>query len=1041
MMRSPVLAAAAAFTFFAPGLVAQDHDDSQAHHVQEIVSVLDFREIGPTIVGGRIADLAVNEADPRIFYVGTAHSGIWKTVNGGISFDPIFEDQMTSSIGDVTLAPSNPNVLWVGTGEPQNRQSSPWGNGVYRSVDAGRSFVHLGLEDTHHISRIQVHPADPDVAYVGAVGHLWGPNAERGVYRTTDGGATWEKVLFIDENTGVIDLIMDPHDPNTLFAATYQRQRRAWGFNGGGPGSGIWRTFDGGDTWEELTDGLPQGDMGRIGLDIYRQNSDWIYAVIEADPSGGFGGGGGGDRDTGVYRSWDRGETWEQVSTTNPRPMYYSQIRVDPNDAERVYLGGPDFYMSEDGGRTFTNEAAPEVHLDHHAIWIDPNDSDHMMLGSDGGVSVSRDRSEHWLQFTNLPIALFYEVGVGMERPYTVCGGLQDNGSWCTRTDTWSRQGIRTSDWFNIGGGDGFFTELHPNGRLAFAESQGGNLVRVDLLSNERQGGYRPNAFDENGEEINLRRNWNTPILMSSHSDSRMYYGANMLFRSDDLGISWTRISDELSYAIDRNQLEIMGVRGSEPQMSRNDGQSNYGNIVSIGESPVDENVLYTGADDGRLMGTRDGGATWTDLTDNVPGLPANTYVTRIIASHAAAGTVYAAFDGHRSDDYEAWLFRSDDYGANWRRITNGLPVTSLNALEQHPRNADLWFVGNEIGVYVSVDAGENWHRMAGLPTVPVDDIDIHPRDNDLVLGTHGRGIWIVEDITPLENLGSDGMMSDVQLFGVRDVVSFNTWGPQEWPAGVYQADNAEPGARFRFHIGHEVAEAAENYRLRVTDASGTTVRVLEGEAEPGVHEVIWNLALTMPGGDGEMMSPGPRVMPGTYRVTLEVDGVQPTAASTFDVLLDPRVDITPAQLTARHRAMIASYQLSGSASEANRALGQAEDRLDEAMERAEAAGDDALVARIRALMDERDDLDDALGDASDGAGAWRSIQSIHMPPTQSQLDSIERSWRDLPGVVRDINAWLAGDLSGVISAAAAADRPAPGPIAAVSIPTRGGGD
>ncbi|MGD2070399.1 MAG: hypothetical protein PVI57_17115, partial [Gemmatimonadota bacterium] len=378
-----------------------------AEQVRRATRALEFRELGPTIMGGRIADLAVDESDVSTFYVGTATGGVWKTTNAGITFEQVFRDESTASVGDVTLAPSNPNVVWVGTGEPQNRQSSPWGDGVFRSTDAGRTWEHLGLEDTHHIARIQVHPDDPDVAYVAAVGHLWGPNPERGVFRTTDGGRTWDKVLYVDENTGAIDLAMDPDDPRTLFAATYQRRRRAWGFNGGGPGSGLWRTTDGGRSWTELTRGLPAGDKGRIGVDVHRGDGDLVCALVEADardPEWGFGDGPSEDeRKNGVYCSTDRGETWEHRSTTNNRPMYYSQIRIDPNDPERIYLGGSDLYVSQDGGRTFSDDAAEGVHLDHHALWIDPNDSDHLLLGSDGGVSVSRDRSESWYQYRNLP--------------------------------------------------------------------------------------------------------------------------------------------------------------------------------------------------------------------------------------------------------------------------------------------------------------------------------------------------------------------------------------------------------------------------------------------------------------------------------------------------------------------------------------------------------------------------------------------------------------------------------------------------------------
>ena len=670
---SPLLAAA----FVAAGLLASaSHlpaQEASGDPMARATAALEFRTIGPTIMGGRVADLAVVESDPRIFYVGVATGGVWKTGNAGITFTHVFKDEETASVGDVTVAPSNPNVVWVGTGEPQNRQSSPWGNGVYRSTDAGRTWTHLGLAATHHISRIQVHPRDPDVAYVAAMGHLWGANPERGVYRTTDGGDSWEQVLFIDDHTGAIDLAMDPADPRTLFVAMYQRQRRAWGYNGGGPGSGIYRTTDGGDSWTELTKGLPEGDKGRMGLDIYRGDGNVVFALVEADarvPGQGFGGGGGGGRDqqNGVYRSTDRGESWEQVSTTNNRPMYYSQIRVDPNDPERLYLGGSSLYRSSDGGRNFTPDAAADVHSDHHALWIDPADSHHLILGGDGGVSVSWDRSDNWYQLRNLPIGQFYEIGVDMRDPYHACGGLQDNGSWCAPSDTWSNQGIRTRDWYNVGSGDGFFTVMHPsNPELMFAESQGGNITRVNLATGERARiRPLPRPDDDDGEERELRWNWDSPVLLSAHDDQVVYAGSNILFRSADLGQSWDEISPDLTYAIDRDTLMLMGVAGGDPQMSRNDGQSSYGNLTAIAESPHDPAVLYAGSDDGRLHVTRDGGANWTDVTGNVGGLPPHTYVTRIVASRAAAGSVFAVFDGHRSDDFAAYIYASTDHGDSW---------------------------------------------------------------------------------------------------------------------------------------------------------------------------------------------------------------------------------------------------------------------------------------------------------------------------------------------------------------------------------------
>ncbi len=992
--------------------VAVTPDEASGQSVEQIAAVanaLEFREIGPTIMSGRVSDLAVVESDPATFYVGTASAGVWKTTNSGVTFEEVFRNEETASVGDVTVAPSNPNVVWVGTGEPQNRQSSPWGNGVYRSTDAGRTWTHLGLANTHHISRIQVHPRDPDVAYVAAVGHLWGSNPERGVYKTTDAGRSWTQVLFIDDVTGAIDMAMDPGDPQTLFVAMYQRQRKPWGFNGGGPGSGIYRTMDGGQTWTELTAGLPDGDKGRIGLDIYRRDSNLVCALVQADASGA-------EDDTeedGVYCSTDRGETWEHRSTTNNRPMYYSQIRIDPNDPERMYLGGANMYRSSDGGRTFTDDAAAGVHLDHHALWINPDNSDHLILGSDGGVSISWDRSDNWYQFLNLPISQFYEIGVDMRDPYHVCGGLQDNGSWCAPSDTWSNQGIRTRDWYNVGSGDGFFTAMHPTDtNIMFAESQGGNLTRVNLETMERAR-IRPIGRPDDGDELpDLRFNWDSPVIISGHDENTVYFGSNRLFKSNDLGQSWEAISGDLTYAIDRDTLRIMGVPGSAPQMSRNDGQSTYGNITALAESPVNADVLYTGSDDGRVHVTRDGGATWTDVTDNFDDdVPARTYVTRIVASHGAEGTVFVAFDGHRTDDFAPYVFASRNHGEDWTRITNGLPMSSVNALAEHPDEADLLFVGNELGVYVLKDLGQSWVRMeSNLPTVPVDDIKIHPRENDLVLGTHGRGIWILDDVTPLEELDETVVQSNAYLFPIRRATSYNMYRPQGWTPGIWEAENPPYGARIRYWLG----AAADDLTLRVTDATGNELRELEGTAEAGLNEVIWDLRLTQEGPDGEAMNPGPRVMPGVYIVELTTgdDVVQ----QEMQVRMDPRVSMSRRELMVRHDAMMQSYRLSGAVDVAEDALDEMAEQLGEVAGVLEdREGVDDLKADVEAMRERLDALADALDDASDGAGVWGRIEGFSGPPTADAMWSIDRSWEQVPSVVDDINGVIRTEMPALL--------------------------
>ena len=990
--------------FLLIALAAPSGTHAQTGGLESALSNLQWRNIGPAIMGGRVSDLAVVESNPAMFYVATATGGVWLTRNNGTTWEPIFDNQETSSIGDVTVAPSNPNVVWVGTGEPQNRQSSPWGNGVYRSLDAGKNWTHLGLSETHHIARIVVHPTDPNTAYVAAVGRLWGPNAERGVFKTTDGGMSWEHILSIDEDTGVIDLIMDPGDPHTLFAAAYQRRRTAFGFNGGGPGSGIYRTYDGGQSWTELTDGLPRGNKGRIGLDMYRGGENLICAVIEAD----LGNTPPNRRQNGVYCSTDRGDSWEHRSTTNPRPMYYSQIRIDPSDPERMFLGGADLYHSKDGGRTFTDDAGDGVHLDHHALWIDPANSNHLIVAGDGGVSFSWDRAESWRQVRNFVISQFYEIGVDMREPYHVCGGLQDNGSWCAPSATWSNQGIRNRDWYNVGGGDGFFTRFITGSNAMFAESQGGNIARVDLNTME-SARIRPVARPgEDDEERSYRFNWDSPILVSEHDPNTVFIGSNHVMKSQDQGWTWEELSPDLTDAVDRSELQIMGMSEDE-MLSRHDGTSNYGNITALSESPLDASVLYAGTDDGNLHVTRDGGETWTDVTSRVRGLPENTYVTRVVASRFAEGRVYAAFDGHRNNDFNQYLYVSDDFGQRWRAITNGLPMSSLNAFAEHPRNGNLLFAGNEVGVFVSIDGGASWNRMGGnFPTVPVDDIVIHPRENDLVLGTHGRGIWILDDIGPLEEMSAQVLSSSAHLFNVRTATSYNQYTPQGWTPGVYAAPDAPSGALLHYYIGTSVEDSVT---ITISDSEGETLRELKGSGEVGMHRLVWDLRLAPPyvprqQQGGFFGAPrGPRVLPGTYEATLNAGGT--TSAAQLSIRLDPRVTITPADLAARQEALMSVYALAKPAYEAQQAVQRLGNILSDVKKLLTDETSEDLRQEIDDLSADVDSLRREIGNASRGSRAAFSIEGSTTRPTADQLWQIDRSWTELPPLIERLNEYI----------------------------------
>ena len=1031
--------------------------------VETAISHLQYREIGPALMGGRIADLAVVESKPQVFYIGTGTGGVWRTDNHGTSWTPLFDDQPTSSIGDVTVDQSNPNLVWVGTGEPQNRQSSGWGNGVYKSTDAGNSWSHMGLEGTKHVGRILIHPRNPDIVYVAAVGDLWGANEDRGVYRTHDGGETWEKVLYIDANTGAIDLAMDPGDPNTVFAAMYQRRRTGWGFNGGGPGSGLYRTFDGGDTWSELTEGLPEGDKGRISIDIFRQDGNVVYALVEAEPrSAGQGfGGGGGPTENGTFRSLDRGETWEKMSDTNPRPMYYSQIRIDPSNVDRIYVLGGSLMVSDDGGRTFRSDGAEQIHVDHHALWIDPADPDHLILGSDGGVAASWDGTAHWRMFDNIALGQFYAIGYDMRDPYYVCGGLQDNDPWCGPSNTLSFHGIRNQDWYETAYGDGFFTIVDPtDSTIVFSESQGGNMNRYDLITGEKTP-MRPivGPREEGDTTKAYRFNWNSPLQFSPHDPATIYLGGNYLLRSRDRGMSWEEVGGvDLTKGIDREELEIMGVSGSDPQMSINDGTSTYGNMTTFAESPLVSGLLYVGTDDGNVQISRDDGTTWQNVLDQVPGLPERTYVSRIEPSVHSEGRVYATFDGHRNGDYAPYVYVSEDYGASWSPITSGLPDGwSVNVLTEHHRTPDLLFVGNETGVFVSVDRGRQWTQLKNnLPTVPVDDILIHPRDNDLLVGTHGRSFWIMADVTPLEQLSAETLAEAGRVFPIQPSTMWAEKG--DWPffGATYSAPNPPRGALIRYYLretaegpdvsdgsgdagggddpgdadedvetdasgsGDAAGDEEDGFTLTITDASGAHVRALDAPGEAGVNEVIWDWRYDPPyepvaegggggpggggGGFGGGAPEGPIVLPGTYTVSMEVAGQE--YSSTVEIVAEPRRPMTRADRIARQDALMSLYGLAAPIYEATRAAERVGEQLDAAEELIEATDGEheSLLEELEAIREELTAVEEELEIAEDNADVAGDIQGSSTLPTDDQLWQVDGAWEVLPPAVERLN-------------------------------------
>ena len=856
------------------------------------------RLIGPAVAGGRVHDVEALPDDPSTIFVASASGGLWKTTNRGQTWRNVFSDQAVSTFGDVAIAPSDPNVLYVGTGEQNNRQSSSWGNGVYRSDDGGETWRHLGLVETRHIGKVLIHPTDPETAYVAALGNLWRGNEERGVFRTRDGGRTWEHVLYVDEFTGAVDLVMDPQDPEALYAATYQRLRRAWGFNGGGPGSGIHRSMDGGDTWAELTNGIPSGDKGRIGLAISRSDPRILSALIQHAE---------GD-DQGTYRSEDGGDSWQRVNALNPRPMYYSEIFIDPSNSERVYVLGTSAYKSENGGRSFAQIAETPtydvgVHADHHALWIDPGDPNHLYLAGDAGLWETYDRGVNFRKVNNLPIGQFYAIGVDNRDPYYVYGGMQDNHSWMGPSETRRWIGILNDDWQQTGFGDGMYQQVDPTDhRYVYGNTNGGGYYRMDPETGDMLD-IRPRAPEG---EPRYRWDWVSPSLVSQHDPSVVYLGGNRLFISRDRGGSWTRTED-LSRRLDRGEFELMGIQGTEIEISPNDGTSSYGEIVVLAESPLDPQVLWVGTDDGNLQVSRDGSRTWSERSSNVPGVRDGTYVSRIVASRSGPGVAYAAFDAHRDGDFEPYLFRTTDFGETWTSLTAGLPSGSINSMVEHPENPNLLFVGTEHGLFVSTSTGTDWARLSHLPTTHIDDLVLHPREKDLVIGTHGQSIWILDDTRPLAEWTAEVASAPAHVFGIPRATIFNYRKDTSYRGQAeFHGTNPVDGALITYTLGPGEGAAT----LRITSSSGSVVQELVVPSDPGVHRVNWDLRHSNSVGpqiwirhdDSELARPigteGPWVSPGTYSVTLEARGASLT--QTVEVRGDPLLSLTQAMYEER---------------------------------------------------------------------------------------------------------------------------------------------
>jgi photosystem II stability/assembly factor-like uncharacterized protein len=1006
-----------------------------------VLADLRWRNIGPAVTSGRIVDIAVPEgpsnAGAATFYLASASGGLWKTVNGGTTFDPVFDRESTVSLGAVAVAPSNPDIVWVGTGEANNQRSSSWGDGIYKSTNGGKTWTNMGLKNSQHIGRIIVHPANPDIVYVAALGPLWGPGRERGLFKTTDGGKTWTNTKFISEHTGFVDLAMDPRNPEVLYAAAYQRERRAYSFLGGGPESGIYKTTDGGATWRKLTEGLPQGDIGRIGLSVSRSHPQTVYALVQA-------------REGGVYRSDDFGESWTRTNNADVTPWYYSQIRVDPSDPERVYTLAINLSVSEDGGRTFRTDVARSTHVDHHAMWIDPNDSTHLIIGNDGGCYMSHDRGKTWDFVANLPVAQFYAIAVDMREPfYHVYGGTQDNRSWGAPSATRNRAGITNADWYQTVGGDGFYSAIdYSDPNIVYAESQEGGIVRYDVKTGERKS-IKPQAAPG---QPPYRWNWSAPILISPHDPKTVYFAANVLFRSPDRGDSWQALGADLTRHRDRDTLPMMGKVWDRNAISRHEGTAPYGNISTIDESPLKKGLLYVGTDDGLIQVSRDGGATWTKI-DRFPGVPDETYVSRVTASPVQEGTVFATFDGHRSNDFKPYVLKSADYGKTWTSITANLPASgSAYVIRQHPRNGSLLFVGTEFGLFVSIDGGGSWTALRNnLPTVAVHDAIVHPRENDLVIGTHGRGIWILDDITPLEKLTPAALASDALLFPVKPALLFNQADPYGGgPRGVgdqgdrlFAAPNPPQGATISYYFKQDLPRDRDA-KLVVEDGSGATVRELEISKKAGLHRAVWDLRLPPPytppansgrggqaGGEGGFFGAprGPFVLPGQYKARLvgaSAGSSQGQTALEVPIVVkpDPLIVMTDADYRKLYDARVDASRLQARVQAAVRSADQLKAQVDEAKRAiASASAPAALSSEATAIGRELDDILTKLrgaggrgsgdGDGTEGRTApiqqrvnsvANEIGNVTSLPTQTQRDVLAAARTDLDGQLERLN-------------------------------------
>lgn len=871
------------------------------------LSNIKFRNLGPAAGGGRVTAVVGVPGKPNIYYVGAAGGGVWVTHDGGLTWKPIFEKESTASIGAIALAPSNPNLVWVGTGEKNIRNDVVTGKGVFFSSDAGATWKFMGLRDAGQIANIVIDPHDPNIVLVGVLGHAWAPNADRGVFRTTDGGKSWQKVLFVDDETGVSSLVMDPGNPMVLFAGLWRVRRYPWTLEDGGTSGGIFRSVDGGSTWTKLKDGLPQEATGRIGLAAAPSNPRHIYALVE-------------NRKGVLYDSADMGDHWKLVSNNHElaaRGFYFSELQVAPNDESRVYFLSFNIMLSEDGGKT-AHVTSQRVHVDHHAMWIDPEDPNRMINGNDGGVYVSTDGAHTWRYLDNLPIEQFYMVADDDSTPYNLCGGLQDNNGWCGPSNSLSRGGGTAFDWFTVVGGDGeYVVPAHgKDTHMVYADSQNGFIQRVSLENGLSRfiRPYLEGVSMKKPSDLKYRFNWTSPIAVSPSDPNEVYLGGNVLFRSTDGGTNWTPISPDLTHNDKSKQVSSGG-----PVFLDLSGAETFDAILSISISPVDPKTIWVGTDDGLVQVTHDGGQNWHNVTSGMQGLPEWGRVQQIEASPHDVNSAYVAVDLHEMDNNKPYAFKTHDGGKTWTSIAAGLPADDpARVVREDPNRKGFLVAGTDTGLFYSADDGGHWTALkANFPTVPIYDVKFIKQHHDLVVASHGRGLFVLDNITPLEETGGDFAKSNFHLFPILPATNWHMWNKHGFASGGYVAPNPPTGAVISYYLPAELKVTPEMrkkhetpVKITVADSSGQVIHTMYGPSKAGLNQAVWNLRydgpkklnFLPPREDEEEFffdtSQGPSVLPGTYKVSVTTNGK--TETQNAEAQYDPRFKLDPEALRAQ---------------------------------------------------------------------------------------------------------------------------------------------